>query len=313
MSIERTRSTLLIPILATAAVGAGLVGILRAIEGSSGAWASLVSAGAGSIALIGGLAGLHWMISASAWSQVVGAVSGHRLGLPTSSAHLALTSLGKYVPGKIWGFGLRGLALRRRGVGLGSIAAASALEQGYLVLNGLAVAGLTLGTTVEGWERWPMLLGAVAIWVLMASGSERAWTGAGALLERLAPRFPLGPPPPRGWLGLRLTATFTAIWLALGGAFALLALTITDLDRTAPVVVALIGTLTVSYLSGFGALFVPAGLGVREGVGTALLAARGLPPEAALAAMVTFRLVTVLVELVAAGLSARWLVECVRG
>lgn len=313
MSTERVRSSLVLPIAAAAAVAVGLAGMIRVVEGSSGAWSSLVSAGFGPIALVGGLAGLHWMLSASAWSQIVAAVSGHRIGVPTASAHLALSSLGKYVPGKIWGFGLRGAALHRRGVGVGPIAAASAIEQLYLLLSGLAVAGLALGIGTRGWFRWPVIAAALAIGALLVAGSHPRVAGVATRLVQRRARPDTAPPTLDRWSSVRLTVTFAALWLALGGAFTLVALTVTDLDRSVPTVAVLVGTIAVSYLGGFAALFVPAGLGVREGVGAAILTARGgLAPEVAVAAMVSFRLVTVLVELLAAGLSFRRLVECVR-
>lgn len=293
-------------------IGVASAGMLHVLGEAAGAWQPLVASGPITVSAIAVCAGLHWLISASAWCQVVRAVSGHPLGLPASSSQIVLTALGKYVPGKIWGVGLRGVALRRCGVGLGSIAAASALEQTYLVASGVAVAALALGVDAGGAAMWIGGAAAMSIWALLASGSIRVWNGIITSLGRLSPRLATPPPPPSRLLGMRLTATFTGIWLALGAVFTLVVHAMATPTWSLPVTAMLVGSVTVSYLAGFAA-FVPAGLGVREGVGTALLAAQGFGADTALTILIGFRLVTLLAEVVAAGLAARSLTEFARG
>lgn len=312
MSTERGRPSLVAALVIMLVIAAASVGMLHVLGDAAGAWQPLVASGPITVTAIALCAGLHWLISASAWCQIVRAVSGHPLGLPASSSQIVLTALGKYVPGKVWGVGLRGVALRRCGVGLGPIAAASALEQTYLLASGVAVAALTLGAEAGGAAMWVGGVAAVIIWGLLASGSIRVWAGIVALLGRLSTRLAMPSPAPSRLLGVRLTATFTGVWLALGAVFTLVVHAMAAPSWSLPVTAMLVGSVTVSYLAGFAA-FVPAGLGVREGVGTALLTTQGFGAETALTILIGFRLVTLLAEVVAAGLAARSLTEFARG
>ena len=77
-----------------------------------------------------------------------------------------------------------------------------------------------------------------------------------------------------------------------------------DIELTRATVPVFVLSLTAGFLAGFVALFAPGGVGVREGVGAALLA-NIMSLEDAVLLMLMFRLWVVVMELLAGALMLR--------
>jgi len=230
------------------------------------------------------------------------------IGRPTAAVALRvyfLSSLGRYVPGKLWQ--LAGLAVLARRVGLppGPAAAAAVLGQFGFLTTGLLFLGLTLPqwrNALPGGENVPvgpvalgtglLVLGSVMLWVVVATPIGHGLRERLAVLlgqrvgEKLRAAFDLAD-------RVRLRdAAFWAVgyalsWLVLGLAFLLFAGAFAPAAFENARFVA--GTVAASYLAGYVFLLAPAGIGVREGFMLILLR-QAVPDAAAVVISVMSRL-----------------------
>lgn len=193
----------------------------------------------------------------------------------------ALSSLGKYLPGKIWA--VAGMVVMAQRAGVRPVAAAgSALVMQLLAMGtGAAVAALTgvLALATDGWLR----LGLIAVLVASVAGTlvllQTGW------LNRILARLPGGvdqvaTPTPLSILGG--VAANVLAWGAYGVAVWLLARAL--IPEVSFPLLTTIGAFAASYIVGFLVLLVPGGLGVREGVFVLMLqGVVGLAPATAIA------------------------------
>lgn len=193
----------------------------------------------------------------------------------------ALSSLGKYLPGKIWA--VAGMVVMAQRAGVRPVAAAgSALVMQLLAMGtGAAVVALTgvLALATDGWLR----LGLIAVLVASVAGTlvllQTGW------LNRILARLPGGvdqvaTPTPLSILGG--VAANVLAWGAYGVAVWLLARAL--IPEVSFPLLTTIGAFAASYIVGFLVLLVPGGLGVREGVFVLMLqGVVGLAPATAIA------------------------------
>jgi hypothetical protein len=221
---------------------------------------------------------------------------GGRLTLREAAGIWTVSSLGKYVPGKVWAIAGMAVLAKRVGVPPWIATGAAVLNQVLAIGAGIVVVALTGTALLEA--RYPWLR--TAMWILLAvvvlglfvlssaSTVRRLLIAAG-----IDARDTAGPP--RSALVLAGLANVVA-WLGYGVALWLMARGLTE----APLPLGLaIGAFAASYLMGFLALVAPAGLGVRESVFILMLdPAVGTPAAVALA--LASRLLLTVTELGAA-------------
>ena len=236
-------------------------------------------------------------ISPLAWVRILRLQGAHLAPLP-AFVIFYLANLGKYIPGKLWGYGGQVYLTRREGVEVGHVIVSTGM---LLVLDyfaGLAFASLT----VVFWPNVPAaagIAGAAAVALLMAllSGSERAFNLMKKALEKMKVTAFEGIKPGRGLFNIWLF--LLSRWLLLGAAFsvgikAILELTIAES-------IAYCGAFTLSHLGSMLVFILPAGLGVREYLNVTLLnAVTTLPPYVAIGISVATRLWMTIMELICA-------------
>jgi hypothetical protein len=220
-----------------------------------------------------------WRSVLHGWRQYIRAVDAARIW--------CLSSLGKYIPGKVWS--IAGMAAMAEKQGVSGVAAigSAVIMQLVSLATGAVVALMFTGTVVLDRVLAPYT----------PYGSVLAFAGAGvALLCSVALTLPsltrrLGhligkpdsvQPVEPGALAGALFVNFLA-WGGYGLAFQLLVLgTIPSLELNWTTAT---GAFAASYVIGYLALVVPGGIGVREGVLVLLLQGTlGLGPAVALAA-----------------------------
>jgi glycosyltransferase 2 family protein len=218
------------------------------------------------------------------WRSVLGCWEA-RLPFWTAARIWSVSNLARYLPGKIWQIGAMGAMARD--VGVSPIAASGSAILGTLVniVAGFVVALLGGRALLE---RSSSGHGTLAIaFVLLATAALLA---APAVVPRLAP-----------WIGrlagrevdarLPARAVVYALvgnvlaWLLYGAAFQMFMAGL--LGTNAGGYVEYLAAYTISYLVGYLALFMPAGIGAREGAMVTVLAYAGLAtrPQAALVAL----------------------------
>jgi hypothetical protein len=205
---------------------------------------------------------LMYALLIAAWRSMLTAW-GRGLDFWSAARIWTVSSLGKYVPGKVWAVAGMAVMAQRAGVGAGPATGSAIILQVLAIGTGTAVAALTgwgsLRAAYPGVELAMaalLALSAIAVAVLLWPPSVRR------LLRVAMPDAP-APAPPVGALAFGIAAN-TIAWLGYGAALWLLARGL--LPGTGLTPLRAIAVFTASYLAGFLALFAPGGIGVREGV-----------------------------------------------
>lgn len=248
------------------------------------------------------LAAVYYVLNAWSWHRLTRAL-GVALPFGKSVEIWLYSQLGKYLPGRFWLVLGRLHAYREKGMPRRLVGTAFVMEMTLRLLAGIFLFSITWGL-VRGIEQGFLGLTAATAAGLLLLLHPRVLQGvmnrALSLLKREPVRFRLR-------LGdlLSVFALETAAW-AVGGAGLWMvvtpstSLTIEDLPLLA-------GAAAVSGVLGTLAVFVPSGLGVREGVLASLLSTL-LPTSAAVLATVVARLWITSAELLLIGVvfAAAW-------
>jgi uncharacterized membrane protein YbhN (UPF0104 family) len=203
------------------------------------------------------LYGLTWKVLLSAL--------GERISLLNSMSVLAVSQMGKYIPGKLWYTVGRMYLARRHGVNEAKTAVSALMETGFsllgaVVLFGVAVLFLPKSTvpakTYLAFGLVPFCI--IAIYPPVLNRITRI-----ALRLFRQPSFDIGIP--FGRL-LGILALYVAMWVVQGvGCYVLIRAFYPLPVAKLPMIV---GGFALSWILGFVVLISPAGLGVREGVFT---------------------------------------------
>lgn len=239
-------------------------------------------------------------MSAALWGWMVRDLGGPRLPVGTAVRTFFIANLGRYIPGKLWQIAGLALLARRKGVSPPVAMGAAVLGQGF------ALVGATLVGTTAFLEAGGELRG-LGTGLLLAVLTGVAVSSVPPVLRRILGLWfrLLGRDVPRGLtvgpgFAPRWIVLYTLNWSLYAIAFWVLVLAFDlpgTLLQTAP-------AFAAAYVVGYVAVFSPAGLGVREGILTLVLApVTGQGTAAALS--VVARLWTTVVEVVPAG--ALWL------
>lgn len=196
-----------------------------------------------------------WRVMLASWDQPLGAWDAARIW--------TVSSLGKYLPGKVWA--IAGMAVMAQKVGVAPWAAtgSAVVLQALAVGTGAGIVGLTGSVALEAAH--PGARAALALLVAASIGGVALvlWPPFMRRLLRLASVAPATAAPRPSGIAAGVVANAVA-WVGYGVALWLLA---RGLLPHAPLdLVSAIAVFTASYLAGFLALLAPGGLGVREGL-----------------------------------------------
>jgi glycosyltransferase 2 family protein len=222
---------------------------------------------------------------------------GPRLPWLDSARIWVLSSMGKYVPGKLWAIAGMAVMAQRRGVPAWTATASAVVLQVVSIGTGALLVGITGMTTLEAHRPGSKI--AVAV-ILIGSVVGLVAVSWAPLARRLLAGFRSGSnerlTPAPAALGFGLAANFAA-WLLYGAALWTLARGI--LPGTALSFGEAAGAFAGSYIAGLLFLLAPGGLGVREGVFMWMLQDR-IGPANALALAAVSRLGMTLADVLAA-------------
>ena len=233
-------------------------------------WAAVRAAGRGMSplwVLAAALAlSLHYAIAFGIWLACLRATGARATARQAADTYVP-SLLARYVPGKVWSYGVRMAIARRAGMSMTEVTGAVGWEM-LLALAGAGVVALavTPGTAIDPRIRMATALFTLACFVMVAVVKLIASRpSAPSILRRLG----LGGTAGAGFLA-RLGLAHLAGWLVYGVAHWCLARAITPIGMDAfPLVT---GAVALAWIGGYLALITPAGLGVREGLLTVLLA-----------------------------------------
>lgn len=244
--------------------------------------------------LSAGLVWIDFVILILLWRMILVRIGKHRLPFRTAYRVWFLSNFGKYLPGKVWTVMGMVYLLKAEGYSAAPVLVSAVLNQALSILSGLILSLVILGAGA---------LGGIPIWVLIAIGLLAVAVLYPPLLQRtinvglhLVRREPVEIPLPFGTIAF-MFLIYLGTWIAYGGAFWLLLIGI-GIHPTGSFM-EVVAIFAASYLLGFLALFVPGGLGVREGA-LAVLAGRYLPIGLAAPVAVLSRIWLTVTELLGA-------------
>lgn len=241
--------------------------------------------------------GVFWLVAIVFWRYAVCVTTKKHLSLGESHRQLALVSVGKYVPGKVWGFLARGTALKQSETSTHGVFAATFAEQWAMIMS----AGLVGGVLLLLVQTNGMLtaLGTVTV-ITSLLGNHLFRFGASVFQQVLAMVLDSTEagqiPPLRYRQYLVLLLTHSLMWILMGSVLASIYFAFSVQPFFLELYVVLMLANTVGIVVGFAALFAPGGLGVREAVTTAVLLPY-IPLEQAAMLSIAFRVWTTSVDI----------------
>ena len=227
------------------------------------------------------------------WGRVLRFFEHPPVGLGTLLRIWFLSSLARYIPGKVFQFLAVAQLSRAAGLSGAVLLTSLVVHTGMALLSALVLSAWTLpGALFPALP--PLAVGLVATIVAGVLVHPRVLNWGVGVLRRLARRDVLrwnG-----RWIdGMGLLGLSVVSWILYGGAFWLLIASLTDVSAGA--VPMLSGVNAFSFFVGYIAIITPAGLGPREVTMTELLSAM-VPRSVAAVLSVASRLWTIAAEIV---------------
>ncbi len=238
----------------------------------------------------------------AAWFVLLNSSGQAQISFFESAAHIGITLLGKYLPGKVWGLLGRAYLLKTKRYSTSDAANLLLADQFITFYTGLAVGGLALSAIYSE----TMFLLSCAVFVLISILIVNIYPKLIAwLLTKLANVFrrlsdlkeqsrDISSSVSRSGLAMSVTVYFIH-WLAISFVLVLLFYPALQEDIMLNSLL-LFAAIPIAMLTGFVAVWAPAGIGVREGVIVGILAFN-LPLDLAASIAVVYRLICVLNDL----------------
>lgn len=238
---------------------------------------------------------MYWFLTVHSWQRIVSMSTSRKIGFMQGFRHLALITLGKYVPGKIWGMVARASLMKQQGIALHQSMHATFHEQ-FLLLHASALLSAALLCAIIPSIYTAALCILAAGSLMMIVPLQRIAFRLLARLTKKSHRQELQETIPLTFRqSAGLLAGYSMAWLTIGFLFSCIYFSLFPAKPTLLIIMQLVLANTMGMTLGFFAIFSPGGLGVREAVTSALLASL-LPLGDALLLTLVFRLWLVISE-----------------
>lgn len=245
---------------------------------------------------------LFWIVYSVLWARLIAQMSNAELTVWESFRQHNLLTLGKYLPGKIWGMVARGASLAEKGLTIGEVVVLTCTEQTLVLHSAIVVSALLFVGLHPSLLSWSLAIVAV---LTLGFGSQllkiayrvyrhvSSSNPAVSVTEKARPlsattylSFALGHS--AGWIvnGFLFASIYCTFFSAASPSFQLLGV--------------LLLANTVGVTLGFLAVFAPGGIGVREAMTSAMLAT-AMPLDEAVMLAVLFRLWLLLTDIFVGG------------
>ncbi len=238
-------------------------------------------------------------IATDIWRQLVRILTGTKVTLWSSYMQLAVVTVGKYVPGKVWGFIARAGEMHRHQIPVHLSIMCSVVEQMLLVTGALLVAIPAAMIALPDYRIIIVVIGVFLLLATIAASSRIPALTRWLMRRRNIQDIPEQLPEYHVRGVLKFALAYGMMWILTGLIFSIIYFSLFDAPITYVGVAALILANTVGIVLGFFAFFVPGGIGVREAVATFILAGF-IPVREALLAAVCYRAWLILIDGVSA-------------
>lgn len=248
-----------------------------------------------SLPLVAVLQVVFLFLAAEIWRRVVRVLTGTRITLWSSYLQLAVVSVGKYVPGKVWGFVARTGEMYRQQIPAHLSVMSSVVEQVLLITGALLIAIVSALIALPEYWIAIVVIGVISLSAAMVAGSRIPALTRWLLRRRNIADMPEHFPEYHARGIVAYTLAYGVLWVLSGFIFSIIYFSLFDASIIRESVAALTLANTIGIVLGFFAFFVPGGLGVREAVTTFVLAGF-IPVREALLAAVCYRAWMILID-----------------
>jgi len=248
-----------------------------------------------SLPLIALLQFVFLFLAAEIWRRVVRIMTGTQITLWSSYLQLAVVAVGKYVPGKVWGFVARAGEMYRQQIPVHLSVMSSVVEQMLLMTGALLVSIVAALIALPQFRIAIIVIGIILLLGAIVASSRIPALTRWLLRRRNVQDIPENIPEYRPKSVFRFTLAYGMLWVLSGLIFSIIYFSLFDASITRESVAALTLANTTGIVLGFFAFFVPGGIGVREAVTTFILAGF-IPVREALLAAVCYRAWMILID-----------------
>jgi uncharacterized membrane protein YbhN (UPF0104 family) len=240
------------------------------------------------IPLIALLQVVFMVLAAEIWRRVVGVLTGVRVSLWSSYLQLAAVTVGKYVPGKVWGFVARAGEMHRQKIPIHLSVMSSIVEQLLVMTGALLVAVATALVIFPGYGAAIIASGAILLFIAIVVSTKVPALTRWVLQRRQVQDIPGEIPGYHAKSIFGFSLAYAILWLLNGAVFCIIYYSLFDAPVNGESIAALTLANTTGVVLGFFAFFAPGGIGVREAITTFVLA-EFVPLREALMAAVSYR------------------------
>jgi hypothetical protein len=232
------------------------------------------------------------IVSINAWRFSLRGITGRWVSGEGATIHYAFLLIGKYIPGKVWGIGLRALTSERLGLTSTAVLQGSFLEI-FLLMQSALLLGLPLYFLADNPVRLSfviaLIVGSCYLQFRVALQLLKWVSGFSSALRLRSAEMIDGIDPGFGFYSLAM-ASVCLQWILVSSILWLVLASSGSIPDPGFQDVAVIGSVyPIAVILGFAAVFAPGGLGIREGVVIGLLAPL-VPLAEAVDAALTMRL-----------------------
>jgi len=248
-----------------------------------------------SLPLIALLQIVFLFLAAEIWRRVVRILTGTQITLWSSYLQLAVVTVGKYVPGKVWGFVARAGEMYRQQIPVHLSVMCSVVEQMLLMTGALLIAIVAALIALPKYWIAIIVIGVFLLLAAIVASSKIPALTRWLLRHRNIQDIPEKVPEYHAKRIFRFTLAYSVLWVLSGLIFSIIYFSLFDASITRENVAALTLANTAGIVLGFFAFFVPGGIGVREAITTFVLAGF-IPVREALLAAVCYRAWLILID-----------------
>lgn len=216
------------------------------------------------------------------------------------SAHIGVTLLGKYLPGKVWGLLGRGYLLTQRGMSSASATHFLVVDQFLTFYSGIAVGVFSLLAFVNLYFATIAMVSILIFTPVILNQHPKILSGIKSIAKRLTNKFDENEITNEQQLNTSLLTKVFGIYVLhwLGASLVMYILFLSQLETDLITnLLLMLAAIPLGMLGGFLALWAPGGIGVREGL-IILILALNLEWDVAASIAITYRMICVLNDLV---------------
>lgn len=245
---------------------------------------------------------VYWSIASILWKRLLYLFTSTPITLAQSFIQLNLVSIGKYLPGKVWGMLARGYYLQRCGLSTGEIVSATFHEQLLWIHSGFVLSGVLAAFLID--TPSTNLVGLVSVAsIFLGAWLQRLGIRIFLRLKKMgtdeyqklkvATELPMN-------TYIALLMNHTGAWVVNGLVLSAIYFAFIDPNFNLSLLPTLILSNTVGIVAGFLAIFAPGGIGVREAVTSGVLSTI-MPLKTAILLSLLYRLWLVSADLIIGG------------